>query len=144
MTAETSAPVPPIVEQELGTLEVTDQVFCDIASRALSQVRGVAVVGRRPTSIFRLAASAPVSVERGTGEVAFSVHLTVRYNVAIPDMMREINERLSRDVPDATGYTVRSINVVVDHILPPVPRTPPAPASTADSIPDLPPVPDPE
>ena len=137
MSSEPTASVSPVVEQKLGTLEVTDQVFCDIAARALSQVKGVAGVGKAPSGLFRLGAVPPVSVERGQAEVALSVHLTVRYNVSIPDMMRELNERVRRDIQDATGYTVRNINVAVDHILPPLPTKP-----AGARIPDLPPVPD--
>jgi uncharacterized alkaline shock family protein YloU len=139
-----SEPVSPVVEQELGTLEVADQVFCDIATRALSQVQGVAVVGRAHTGLFRLGVTAPVSVERGQGEIALDVHLTVRYNVSIPDMMRDVQERVSRDIEDATGYRVRKINVTVDNILPPVPKASESPSSNGESIPNLPPVPDTE
>lgn len=142
MPDETPAPIPPVVEQELGTLEVTDQVFCDIAARALSEVKGVAVVGKAPSGLFRFGASAPVSVERGQAEVAFDVHLTVRYSVSIPDMMREIHKRLTEDIHNATGYTVRNVHVTVDHILPPVPAKPEAAAPSGEQIPELPPVPD--
>jgi uncharacterized alkaline shock family protein YloU len=130
-----------VVEQELGTLEVTDQVFCDIATRALSEIKGVAVVGKAPSGLFRLGSGPPITVERGQAEVAFSMHLTVRYHVCIPDMMRELHERLSRDIRQATGYTLRHVSVTIDHILPPVPKSPEPAAPAADQLPAPPPLP---
>ena len=140
--ASKAAP-PPVIEQELGTLEVSGQVFRDVASRTLSQVKGVAVVGRAAGGLFRRGARTEVvGVERGRGEVAFSVHLTVCYDVCIPDLMRELHKRLTADVETATGYKVRTVNVTIDHILPPVPAGPAADGPVPGNIPDLPPVPD--
>lgn len=143
MAKDTPAPVPPLLEQELGMLEVADEVFCDIAARALSQVKGVAVVGRSPSGLFRRGAgSQAVHVERGQGEVAFSVHLTVRYDVCIPTLMSDLHQRLTQAIEAATGYKVRSMNVTIDHILPPVPKLPEPVGLVPDHIPDLPSIPD--
>lgn len=142
--ASKAAP-PPVIEQELGMLEVSAQVFRDVASRTLSQVKGVAVVGRAAGGLFRRGARTEVvGVERGRGEVAFSVHLTVCYDVCIPDLMRELHKHLTADVETATGYKIRTVNVTIDHILPPVPARPAADGPVPDNIPDLPPVPDQE
>lgn len=159
MTKERAGYAPAVVQQEMGTLEVLDGVFCAIAERAVSQVSGVAMVGRSGTGLFGLGSRAEaVEVERGAGEVALSLHITVRYDCCIPEMMGQLRERLTEAIETTTGYKVRAIHVTVDHILPPVPsrpgpadeKVPELPAGApeapqaerdADQIPDIPPVP---
>ncbi|MBM4042513.1 MAG: Asp23/Gls24 family envelope stress response protein [Planctomycetes bacterium] len=108
-----------VIWQELGTLEVADQVFRDLALRASQDVPGVASVGRARGLFRRRWAAEGVQVERGGGEVAFSIHLSVRYEVCIPDMVDELRKRLTEVVEATTGHKVRTINVTVEHILPP-------------------------
>ena len=135
------APSPgmPIIEQELGTLEVMDQVFHDIARRVAAETDGVAGLSRPPTGFFRRTPSRSVEVERGLGEVAFSVGLVVQYDVSIPDVAAELRERLMAATEQATGYHVRAVNISIDRIQPPLPPLPPQVETQ-----DLPPEPEPE
>jgi uncharacterized alkaline shock family protein YloU len=112
---------PGVVRQELGTLEVADQVFQDIVRRVVSDVGGVAAVGRSGGLFRRGSAAEAIHVERGLGEVAFSIGLSVSYDVRIPEMVDELRRRVKAAVEEATGYRARTINVTVEHILPPTP-----------------------
>jgi len=120
-------PAPAVVRQELGTLEVAEQVFRGLAMQALSEVGGVAGVGRAGGLFRRRSAEQALAVERGEGEVAFSIHLSVRYDVRIPDLVEKLRRRVRAAVEDATGYKVRAISVTVEHILPPEEPPPLAP-----------------
>jgi uncharacterized alkaline shock family protein YloU len=122
----------PILEQELGTLEVMDRVFHDIARRVAAETDGVAGLSKAPVGLFRRAAADGVEVERGLGEVAFSVNLIVQYDVSIPKVAAELRHRLMAATEQATGYHVRAVNVAIDRIMPPLPRVPDAPDAPAD------------
>ncbi len=122
MGNETTPAAAAVVQQELGTLEVAEQVFRDLALKALSDIEGVANVGR-PGGLFRRRSVAQaLQVERGEGEVAFSIHLSVRYDVRIPELVDELRARIHDEVESATGYRVRVINITVEHIVPPESR----------------------
>jgi uncharacterized alkaline shock family protein YloU len=135
MAAEVTSQGPPVVQQELGTLEVEDRVFRDIFRRIVSQTPGIARLRRAPTGAFRRRSADAVRVERGQGEVAFSVSAVVRYDVAIPQMVAELREKVVQAVEESTGYHVRAVNVAIDRILPPVP------GPMADEVPGMPPLP---
>lgn len=119
MVVEPTPAAAGVVRQELGTLEVAEQVFRDLALKAIGEMEGVAGVGR-PGGIFRRRSPAQaLQVERGEGEVAFSIHLSVCYDVRIPELVDELRQRIREEVENATGYRVRAINVTVEHIVPP-------------------------
>ncbi len=120
--ADEPPPAAAVVQQELGTLEVAEQVFRDLALHALGEIEGVANVGR-PGGLFRRRSLAQaLLVERGEGEVAFSIHLSVRYDVRIPELVEELRARIRDEVESATGYRVRVTNITVEHIEPPETR----------------------
>jgi len=145
MARESLAQALPVLEQELGTLEVHDGVFCSLAARAIARVPGVAAVGRGASGLFRLGSRPDVvQVERGQGEVAFSVHLTVRYEVCIPEMMVELRRALIEAIEPTTGYKVRAIKATVDHILPPLPPLPTQDEAAGDAAPETSPIPETE
>jgi len=118
MTEDTASQGGGVLKQELGALEVAESVFRDLARKAASEVEGV-VVGKRSGGLFRRGSGPAVQVERGEGEVAFSISLTVRYDVRIPQLVEELRQKVKSTVESTTGYRVRAINVTVEHILPP-------------------------
>lgn len=136
MSDDAARPTPPALRQELGTLEVAEQVFRDLAEKVVSDMGGVASVGRRGGLFRRRSAAQGVQVERGEGEVAFAIHLSVRYDVRIPEMVDDLRQRIKAAVEGATGYAVRTIHVTVEHILPP--ESPQEPPEEAPNPPPLP------
>ena len=134
-----------VVEQELGTLEVADRVFLDLVRRAVAEAPGVVVAGRGSPGLFRRGGGGEaVLVERGPGEVAFSVSLSVRYHTRIPAVVNELRQQIKSAVEESTGYRVRAVNVTVEHILAPEPETPAEPEPQGPSVPEPPPIPDQE
>ena len=134
---------PPVLQQELGTLEVAEPVFQDLFVEAVADLPGVASLRREPGGLFSRGGQA-VRVERGGGEVAFSVCLSVHYDVNIPKLAGELRERASAALEQVTGYKVRAVNVTIDHILPPQPPRPEQEPPAGDNVPEMPPVPDEE
>jgi len=106
---------------QAGTLEVAEQVFLDVVRREIAAMPDVAGVGHRAPGLFRRGAGAgeALCVELGDGEVAYSVAITVAYEVNIPKMVEGLRQRLRSAVHEVTGYVVRAVNVTVEHILPP-------------------------
>jgi len=141
MADESTRAASAAVRQELGTLEVADAVFRDLALKAVSDVGGVAGVGRSGGLFRRRSAADAVEVERAEGEVAFAIRLSVRYDVRIPEMVGELRERVKALVEETTGYRVRAVNLTVEHILPPEPQPPRSSASAVP--PELPSAPSP-
>jgi uncharacterized alkaline shock family protein YloU len=145
MSREPVGQASPVLQQQLGTLEVASRVFQDIVCRVAREVPGVADVCRTVPGFFRRARPAEaVRVERGQGEVALSVRLTVRYDVCIPDMVAELRRRATAAIEAGTGYRVRAMNVTIDKILSPRPERPERPERREPAgppgvrIPDLP------
>lgn len=136
----------PVIRQDLGKLEVAEDVFRDIFRQAIVGVPGVASVARGPSGIFGIGGGDDgIRIERGGGgEVAFSVSLTVRYDVNIPHLVAELRQRTTNAVEEATGYNVRAVNVTIEHILPPEPVKPEPAEPEAVNVPEMPPVPDPD
>ncbi len=125
MGNEAAGEAPGVLRQELGTLEVADQVFSDLVRKVTCDVAGVAGVGRSGGLFRRGAASEAVRVERGQGEVALAIGLSVRYDVRIPELVDELRRRVREAVEETTGYRVRAVSITVEHILPPAPQGPP-------------------
>jgi uncharacterized alkaline shock family protein YloU len=132
-----------VIEQELGTLEVAEGVFHDLFAEAIEAVPGVAAVSRTAGGLFHRSHDS-VRVERGGGEVAFSVNLSVTYDVNIPSLAGQLRERASEAIEELTGYRIRAVNITIDHILPPRPLKAEQDEPMGDNIPELPPVPDEE
>ncbi len=142
--AKSGTPQPtPVLQQEMGTLEVAEAVFHDLFAGAIAGVPGVASVSRMSGGLFGRGGDS-VRVERGAGEVAFSVNVSVHYEVNIPKLAGEVRDRASGAVEHLTGYTVRAVNVTIDHILPPQPPTAEQEEPLGEPIPEIPPVPDEE
>jgi len=149
MAKGTSAGSAAVVQQELGTLEVADQVFRELVRRVVAEEPGVAAVRRAPTGFFRRSSGDAIRLERGQGEVAISINLSVRYDVRIPEMVEALRERIKAAVSQTTGYSVRAVNVTVDHILPPKseeeeakPPQDAVPEPRGDEAPEPPPMPE--
>jgi len=126
-----------VLRQDLGTLEVAEEVFRDLVRKVARDVAGVASVGR-PSGLFRRSSTVDaVQVERGEDEVAFSIGLTVRYDVRIPELVEELRGRVKATVESITGYRVRAIHITVEHILPPEqePHRPPDGAAVPPPLP---------
>ena len=143
MAKQRPSQAPPALEQELGSLEVAEGVFRDLFTEAIGRVPGVAALNRPAAGLFGRSGDA-VTIERGGGEVAFSVALSVHYDVNIPDLAAELRQQVGSAIEEATGYKVRAVSVTIDHILPP--RSPAAEQDepTGNRIPEIPPVPDEE
>jgi len=134
---------PPVLQQALGSLEVSEAVFHDLFAEVIDAMPGVASVSRTSGGLFHRSHDS-VRVERGAGEVAFSVNLSVHYDVNIPKLATELRGRARAAIEELTGYTVRAVNVTIDHILPPVPAAAEQQEPAGDDVPDIPPVPDEE
>lgn len=143
MVRDATAQNAPALGQELGSLEVSEDVFRRLFTQAITDVEGVAALSRPSSGLFGRGGEA-VRIERGQGEVAFSVTLNVHYDVNIPTLAANVRHGASETIEHITGYKVRAVSLTIDHILPP--KSPPQGQDepAGDNIPDLPPVPDEE
>lgn len=111
-----------------GELVITESVLAEIAYLEAMSTPGVVpphegfvrgVLGRkRPKGV--VVESAPDAEEAPQAgrrpEVAFHLTLGVRAGVCIPVAANELRRRVAQAVTAKTGYAVRAVNVLVDHV----------------------------
>jgi uncharacterized alkaline shock family protein YloU len=107
-----------------GTTEINDEVFASIAGYAARQVEGVVRVGGG--GIIQSVAgriesdstsySRGVHVEAGRREAIFDIELVVEYGHPIPTIVDALRRRVSKEVREQTGLTVKGVNLRVTDI----------------------------
>lgn len=107
-----------------GTTEINDEVFASIAGYAARQVEGVVRVGGG--GIIQSVAgriesdstsySRGVHVEAGRREAIFDIELVVEYGHPIPTIVDALRRRVSKEVSEQTGLTVKGVNLRVTDI----------------------------
>lgn len=107
-----------------GTTEINDEVFASIAGYAARQVEGVvrvggggiiqSVAGRIESDSTSYARG--VHVEAGRREAIFDIELVVEYGHPIPTIVDALRRRVSKEVSEQTGLTVKGVNLRVTDI----------------------------
>jgi uncharacterized alkaline shock family protein YloU len=102
-----------------GTTEVDDEVIASIAGYAASQVEGVvrlggggliqSVAGRIESESASYARG--IQVEAGRREAIFDIELVVEYGHPIPTIVENLRRRVSNEVREQTGLTVKGVNL---------------------------------
>lgn len=110
------------VDQEGGLLTIDRKVIKAIILQEASQVPGVLELGGDSLlkRIFRWLGlpyfRGGLTLEVGDGEVAMNIDLVARYGVSIPELAREVRQRVKRAVKVMTGCDVRVVNVRIRSI----------------------------
>ena len=127
-TAERNLSTTPLETQNTsgveGTTEINDEVIASIAGYAARQVEGVlrvggsgliqSVAGRMESDSASYARG--VQVEAGRREAIFDIELTVEYGHPIPNIVENLRRRVSNEVKEQTGLTVKGVNLRVTNI----------------------------
>jgi uncharacterized alkaline shock family protein YloU len=102
-----------------GTTEINDEVISSIAGYAARQVEGVvrlggggliqSVAGRIESESTSYARG--IQVEAGRREAIFDIELVVEYGHPIPTIAENIRLRVSNEVREQTGLTVKGVNL---------------------------------
>ena len=102
--------------EELGQVQIADEVIAVIAGLAATEVDGVAKMSGNITNeiVSKLGMknlSSGVKVEILGEEVEVKLSLVLNYGVSIPKTSREVQEKVKNAIETMTGLTVTDVKV---------------------------------
>ena len=105
-------------DENIGTVQIADEVVAIIASLAATEVEGVSSMAGNITNelISRLGMknlSKGVKVDVLEGVVTVSLALNMKYNYSIMDVSAKVQEKVKSAVENMTGLEVADVNVKV-------------------------------
>lgn len=109
-------------ETEQGTIIIEDEVIRNIVAEAVNTSFGVAGMEAKNTTeeIFGLfkkdAYDKGIFVKTENNEIYIDLHIMVSYGINIPAITDSIVHKVSYSVEEATGFSVKKVNVYVDKI----------------------------
>lgn len=106
---------------EQGSIRIADEVVSVIAGLAATEVEGVygmsgGVVGGIAEVLGRKNLSKGVKVKVGEEETVIDLDIVIKYGTSIPQVAREIQEKVKSAVEEMTGLSVRQVNVNVQGV----------------------------
>lgn len=112
------------MQNELGNITISQEVFLTLASKAAVKVAGVTKFGKSllesVTSFVTRKNHQGVTAEVGSVEVAFDIKLVIDYGYKIPEVAIAVQKMVISEVESITGYKVVDVNVTfVDVHFPP-------------------------
>ncbi len=113
------------MENHLGTIEISQEYFAYLIGNAASSCYGVAGMVKSGTrqglrSIFfrRSFADEGIRVRSEAGKLVVDVHICVIHGMNIAEISKSIVNKVRYTVEEATGLTVKRVNVYVDGMKP--------------------------
>lgn len=102
--------------EEIGQVQIADEVIAVIAGLAATEVDGVAKMSGNITNeiVSKLGMknlSSGVKVEILGEEVEVKLSLVLNYGVSIPKTSREVQEKVKNAIETMTGLTVIDVNI---------------------------------
>ena len=109
-------------DDKTGTVRVADEVVCVIAGLAATEAKGVASLAGNITnnSIPKKGAkglSKGVRVTLVEGKVNVDLALTIDYGFSVPEVSRDVQERVKGAIENMTGIEVGEVNIRVEDVL---------------------------
>jgi len=115
MAKRTSVGIVAGAPDEGGVLVISDSVLEEIAHTEAMGTEGVVpplegggLLHRRPSRGIRMTISG--------NEVTFHLTIGVRDGVRMPEVAAAVRRRVAEAVRSKTGYAVRSVDVLIDHV----------------------------
>ena len=110
-----------VVNDELGSIKIMEEVVAIIAGMAATEVPGVAsmsggIAGGIAEALGRKNLSKGVKVEVGEKEAAMDLYVIVEYGCRIPDVAWNIQEKVKKAVETMTGLSVVEVNIHVQGV----------------------------
>ncbi len=113
------------MDNRYGAIEVSENYFSHLIGNAVSSCYGVAGMvrtgprqGLRSIISRRTYADDGVMVRSDGGKLVVDLHISVVFGMNISAIAKSIVNKVRYTVEDATGMTVRKVNVFVDSIKP--------------------------
>ena len=110
-----------IREDQLGEIQVADEVVAIVAGLAATEVEGVSSMAGNITNdiVSRLGMknlSKGVRIAMEDGNVIVSVALNIAYGYSIPEVSQKVQEKVKNAIETMTGLTVVGVNVRIAEV----------------------------
>lgn len=110
-----------IREDQLGEIQVADEVVAIVAGLAATEVEGVSSMAGNITNdiVSRLGMknlSKGVRIAMEDGNVIVSVALNIAYGYSIPEVSQKVQEKVKNAIETMTGLTVADVNVRIAEV----------------------------
>ncbi|MGI6072808.1 MAG: Asp23/Gls24 family envelope stress response protein [Lachnospiraceae bacterium] len=102
----------------LGEVHVTEEVIAIIAGLAATEVEGVDSLGNNITHdiitrLSRKRLATGVKIARGDDSVEVFLRAVIEMGCIIPDVCKQIQEKVKSAIESITGVTVSSVNIEI-------------------------------
>ena len=105
-------------EEELGNINISEEVLSAIAAAAALEVEGVAGLGsgfsgEASSAVSRKSLNRSVRLDMENDEVSVGIAVMVKYGYVVPDVAREVQEAVKTAMENTSGLNVVCVNVTV-------------------------------
>lgn len=105
-------------EEELGHINISEEVLSAIAGAAALDVEGIAGLGTGlgadvAAMVNRKSLTRSVRLDMENDEVSVGIAVLVKYGYVVPDVAREVQEAVKTAVENTSGLNVTCVNVTV-------------------------------
>lgn len=105
-------------EEELGQINISEEVLSAIAGAAALDVEGIAGLGAGlgadvAAVVNRKSLTRSVRLDMENDEVSVGIAVLVKYGYVVPDVAREVQEAVKTAVENTSGLNVACVNVTV-------------------------------
>lgn len=115
ITVEENKVIDMNVEEEIGQVQIADDVIAVIAEIAALEVEGIiSVGGGKPDivqSIRGKKASKGIRIEVSADQVFVDIVGTVKYGVKIQDVCLKVQEKVKNSIETMTGLDVKAVDI---------------------------------
>ena len=95
-----------VVSEPAGTITVTPPALAGLVVQAAESVDGVQVRRRRRR----------LDIDVALGEARVRLELTARYGLVLPDVAREVQERVADALVTMCGVSIGSVDISVEEV----------------------------
>ncbi len=109
------------ISNELGTVEISEEVLCTIASVAANEVEGVAGLsaslgGNIKDLLTKKYAGKGIGVEMSDDGLVITASIVVKYKCNVQDVAVKVQDAILTAIQDMTNYEVTAVNVNVVNV----------------------------
>jgi uncharacterized alkaline shock family protein YloU len=109
-------------DKKNGTVQIAEDVLASIVGLAATEIDGVASLGGNITNdkighIRRKAILRGVKVDVLEGVASVRIIINMNYGFSIPDVTRQVQERVKSALENMTGLEVSDVNVSVAEVV---------------------------
>ncbi len=107
-----------IINENNGTIKISDEVIATITSVAISEVDGVcghmgSIAGEIASKFSKKNTNKGIKVSINDNEAVIDINIVVKYGIRIPEIAWEVQENVKKSVESMSGINVVKVNIHV-------------------------------